>query len=176
MSPRKFNFKSVLAAGITLSVLLSGCTSSNTKQEMAAAAAANEQPVEIKVIGYGAPTPTFQNIAQRHLMSLRASEVDAYRKIGEQVAGVHLSGDTRVADYIAGNDKLRLQISAFIRGAAITSQDIRADGTAETNMILKVESETLRQMLGFNNVPKHGHNILPGTSFHEGVDHATSNY
>lgn len=155
---------------LLVGALLAGCA---TPYQSTATEIEIEEPIEIKVTGYGAPTPTFQNISQRRLMSLRASEVDAYRKLGEQIGGVHLSGDTRVSDYISGNDRLRLQLNAFVRGAAITSQDIRTDGTAETSMLLKVHPSTLRQMLGSRqNVNQVS--TIPGSAMTEGVAPTTA--
>lgn len=101
----------------------------------------------INVTGYGAPKSTFENLAQRRLMALRASELDAYRKIAEQISGLHIVGDSRVEDYIASRDRLRSYINSFVQGAAITHQDFEDDGMAVTTMSLKTSRSQLRLSL-----------------------------
>lgn len=101
----------------------------------------------INVTGYGAPKSTFENLAQRRLMAMRASELDAYRKIAEQISGLHIVGDTRVQDYVADRDRLRSYVNSFVQGATITSQEFEADGMAVTSMSLKVSRSQMRNRL-----------------------------
>lgn len=148
-------------AGIAL--LISGCApyAYNTCANcQAPAQQANNTPVVraqpavlvddtqvITVTGYGAPKSTFENLAQRRLMALRASEVDAYRKIAEQISGVQVVGDTRVDDFIADRDRLRTYINAFVQGASITEQEFQPDGMAVTTMSLKISRSRMLRML-----------------------------
>ncbi|GAA0791552.1 LPP20 family lipoprotein [Marinobacterium sediminicola] len=101
----------------------------------------------IKVTGYGAPKSTFESLAQRRLMALRASELDAYRKIAEQVSGLHIVGDTRMDDFIADRDRLRAYLNSFVQGAAIINQEFEADGLAVTTMSLKISRSRMLQQL-----------------------------
>ncbi|MBP0048133.1 hypothetical protein H9C73_05250 [Marinobacterium sp. AK62] len=101
----------------------------------------------ITVTGYGAPKSTFENLVQRRLMALRASEVDAYRKIAEQISGIQVVGDTRVDDFIADRDRLRTYINTFVQGAAITEQEFQPDGMAVTTMSLKISRSRMLRML-----------------------------
>lgn len=101
----------------------------------------------INVTGYGAPKSTFENLAQRRLMALRASELDAYRKIAEQVSGLHIVGDTRMDDFIAQRDRLRAYLNSFVQGAAITHQEFEEDGMAVTTMSLKISRSQMNRMM-----------------------------
>ncbi|MBS98201.1 MAG: hypothetical protein CMI01_05940 [Oceanospirillaceae bacterium] len=124
------------------------------------------QELVINVTGYGAPKSTFENLAQRRLMALRASEVDAYRKLAEQVSGVQVFGDTSVEDFIAGRDRLRTRINSFIQGAAITNQEFQDDGLAITNMSLKVNRLQLERMLARERAENRSHDgLATGTAY-----------
>jgi len=120
----------------------------------------------INVTGYGAPKSTFENLAQRRLMAMRASELDAYRKLAEQVSGLHLFGSTSVNDYIAGRDRLRSQVNSFIQGAAIVHQEFEDDGMAITTMSLKISKYRLQRILDREMYRYHtGGNLPPGGAY-----------
>ncbi|MBA4502815.1 LPP20 family lipoprotein [Marinobacterium marinum] len=122
----------------------------------------------INVTGYGAPKNTFENLAQRRLMALRASEVDAYRKLAEQVSGLHVVGDTRVNDYIADRDRLRTYLNSFVQGAAITAQEFEEDGMAVTTMSLKISRSQMRQQLEqARRWHAAGGHLPPGGAYHD---------
>ncbi len=122
----------------------------------------------INVTGYGAPKSTFENLAQRRLMALRASELDAYRKIAEQVSGLHIVGDTRMNDYIADRDRLRAYLNSFVQGAAITNQEFEADGMAVTSMSLKISrNRMLQQLEQERRWHAAGGHLAPGSAYHD---------
>lgn len=149
--------------------LLGGCVHSSKHSHTHKVSTQQEDSIVINVTGYGAPKSTYENIAQRRLMALRASELDAYKKLGEQIAGVHVYGDTSVENYIAGRDRVRTRLYAFIRGAAITNQEFQSDGIAITNMSLKVEPSMLRHMLEHDlEHPNRGGGLITGSAFDDG--------
>jgi hypothetical protein len=122
----------------------------------------------INVTGYGAPKSTFENLAQRRLMALRASELDAYRKIAEQISGLHIVGDTRVNDFIPERDRLRSYVNSFVQGAAIIDQDFEADGLAVTTMSLKISrSQMRRQLEEERRWHAAGGHLPPGSAYHD---------
>lgn len=143
---------------------------SQAERERAAAAEALYNDVQvISVTGYGAPKSTFENLAQRRLMALRASELDAYRKITEQVSGLHIVGDTRVDDYITNRDRLRTYINSFVQGAAIIRQDFEADGMATTEMSLKISRSQMRKQLERERLwHARGGHLPDGAAYHDG--------
>lgn len=56
---------------------------------------------------------------ERVLQAMRASRLEAYRELVEQVQGVKLDGSTAVEDMMLLNDSFRAQVSGVIRGAEV---------------------------------------------------------
>lgn len=92
----------------------------------------------ISSVGYGA-TSTLSGLSpgQKKLLGMRASKLDAYRALAEQVAGVRVMGQSTVADMMAKNETLRLSVDAHVRGARVVSVTPMSDGNYET--ILEIE-------------------------------------
>lgn len=127
----------------------------------------------VNVVGYGAPKNTFESAAQRRLMALRASELDAYRKLSEQISGVHIFGDTRIDDFIAQHDHIRSRLNTFIQGATITHQEYQSDGVAVTHMTMRVSRSQLQRMLERERVyQSRGLGLVPGGAFRDTLYYA----
>lgn len=98
------------------------------------------QPGITKVasVGYGS-TSTLAALSpgQKKLLGMRASKLDAYRAMAEQVAGVRVMGQSTVGDMMSKSDILRLSVDAQVRGARVVSVTPMSDGNYET--ILEVE-------------------------------------
>jgi hypothetical protein len=75
----------------------------------------------------------------------RAAEADAYRKLGERVLGVKVSGSTTVRDLALQNDQVVKTMAGIIKGAEPTAIQFQKDGSCEVTMQLKV-SEVLRTL------------------------------
>jgi len=138
-------------------VALSGCTNlpyttvvTTTTTSVVAtnpevAVAVEQQPVvsrsaKISVVGYGALTTHEKyNEGQRRLMAMRASKLDAYRALAEQVYGVRLTGGSTVGAMVATNDDFRVAIDSYIRGARVSNITQAADGTFETTVEMDFE-------------------------------------
>ncbi len=75
---------------------------------------------------------------QKRIMAKRAAEMDVYRRLAERVAGVHLTGETTMKDFVAKDDKLRATFSHTIKSAEITSIVYNEDGTATVEATLKI--------------------------------------
>ena len=151
-----------LLIALAAMILVSGCSSQyNTRSD---AFKDESDIIIVKVTGYGAPKNTFANAAQRRLMTMRASEIDAYRKVAEQVSGIYISGDSDLNNFMAGNDRLRTQINTFIQGASITHQEILDDGVALTHMSMQVSrSQLIRMLEKENSSPvRRGAGLVPG--------------
>ncbi|RAU17171.1 hypothetical protein DN062_14800 [Nitrincola tibetensis] len=127
----------------------------------------------LNVVGYGAPRNTFESAPQRRLMALRASEVDAYRKMAEQVSGVHIFGDTSVDNFVANHDRLRTRLNSFIQGATITHQEFQDDGVAITYMALKISRSELRRLLESERLyHTRGHGLIQGGAYRDTLYYA----
>ena len=74
----------------------------------------------LKAIGY-APISAQQgeNQSQRSLMAIKASKLEAYRELAEQVYGQKITAGTTVQGSIAQNDRLQSQVQGVIKGAQV---------------------------------------------------------
>ena len=88
--------------------------------------------------GYGATPEAARPLTpgQRKLAAMRAAEVDAYRKLAEQVHGFNIDGRTTVADFVARNDAIRAWVEALVRGARIVSNEPIEDGNYKATVEL----------------------------------------
>lgn len=77
-----------------------------------------------------------RNPAQQRLMAIRASKLDAYRSLTEQVYGLRLDATATVADMMVQNDTFRSRVEGVIYGATLVSITPSGDDTYETTMTL----------------------------------------
>lgn len=98
---------------------LSGCSSIFDKHVEYKYIEPDSYPV-LKAIGY-APISAQpgDNESQRSLMALKASKLEAYRELAEQVYGQKITAGTTVKGSIAQNDQLQSQVQGVIKGAQV---------------------------------------------------------
>lgn len=77
-----------------------------------------------------------KNEAQQRLMAIRASKLDAYRSLTEQVYGQQLDASTTVADMTLMNDTFRTKVEGVIYGAVLVSITPVGEDTYETTLSL----------------------------------------
>jgi hypothetical protein len=77
-----------------------------------------------------------KNPAQQRLLAIRASKLDAYRALTEQVYGQQLDASTTVADMTVVNDTFRAKVEGVIYGAQLVSITPVSDDTYETTLSL----------------------------------------
>ena len=77
-----------------------------------------------------------RNPAQQRLMAIRASKLDAYRSLTEQVYGQQLDATTTVADMMVQSDTFRAKVEGVIYGAVLVSITPAGDDTYETTLSL----------------------------------------
>jgi hypothetical protein len=88
-----------------------------------------------------------RNPAQQRLLAIRASKLDAYRSLTEQVYGQQLDASTTVADMVVQNDTFRSRVEGVIYGATLVSITPSGDDTYETTLSLdKDVVQELRQL------------------------------
>lgn len=97
--------------------------------------------VTLNATGYGAVNTAACNgecdrvsPAQRKLLAMRASRLDAYRAMAEQVYGLRIEGGSTLGSLALKDDSFKVYIDAFIRGARVTNTAQREDGTYETTV------------------------------------------
>ncbi len=74
--------------------------------------------------------------AQQRLLAIRASKLDAYRALTEQVYGQHLDASTTVADMVVMNDTFRTRVEGVVYGAVLVSITPVGEDTYETTLSL----------------------------------------
>lgn len=74
----------------------------------------------IRAVGYAPITAQPGDSAEiKNIMAMRASKLDAYRELAEQVYGHQIKGKSDVSNLVATDDKLRAKVQGVIRGARI---------------------------------------------------------
>lgn len=89
------------------------------------------------VVGNGAMDTTGgRSEAQAKLMAFRAAELDARRKLAEQLDGLMITSNTSVKDFVAQNDDIRTAMMTFQLGGHVVegSQKLMEDGTAQVTV------------------------------------------
>lgn len=107
--------------------------------------APQQQPVAyqstktITATGYGTVEKSDRySRSQIKLMAMRASKMDAYRSLAEQLTGIQVRGQTSVSDMQVGQDSYQVYLNAYVRGARIKrtsvigSDPYAGDDTFET--------------------------------------------
>jgi hypothetical protein len=91
------------------------------------------------LVGTGYAVIAIQNHklpAQQRLLAIRASKLDAYRSLAEQVYGQYLDANTTVADMVLMNDNFRAKVEGVIYGAVVVSITPVGEDTYETTLSL----------------------------------------
>ncbi|WP_404338811.1 LPP20 family lipoprotein [Pseudoalteromonas mariniglutinosa] len=104
----------------TLSCLsLTGCSSIFDKHVEYSYIEPDNYPV-LKAVGY-APISAqpAQSSSQRTLLAIKASKLEAYRELAEQVYGQKITAGTTIQSSIAHNDQLQSQVQGVIKGAQV---------------------------------------------------------
>ena len=129
----KQGLRRLLAAGAALTLLSAGgcanfwSTMSFTDGESSVGGPQVRKPDDFPVLratGYAIvsrqPGPTRTD---RTLQAMRASKIEAYRELSEQVSGLHLKSETHVTNNrMRGQDTISAQLEAFVHGARVIRQ------------------------------------------------------
>lgn len=104
---------------VTTLTLLSGCQSLFDKQVEWETIEPDTYPV-IRSIGY-APIDAQQgaNRSNKMLQAIKASKLDAYRELTEQVYGQKIDGEQSLANLVLLDDQLEATVQGVIRGARV---------------------------------------------------------
>lgn len=100
-------------------MLVSGCSSLLDKHVIWEYEKPEQFPI-LRAVGY-APisAQTSQNAEIKQIMAMRASKLDAYRELAEQVYGYQIKGQSNVKNLVASDDKMKARVEGVIRGARI---------------------------------------------------------
>jgi hypothetical protein len=122
---------------------LSGCANVNLhKPEVANTPASLVTPLVERIenltsTGYAVVSVQNHKVpAQQRLMAIRASKLDAYRALTEQVYGLQLDANSTVADMMVTHDTFRTKVQGIIYGATLVSITPVGEDTYETTLSL----------------------------------------
>ena len=123
---------------ISLSVLLGACAGNTAKYNQSIMETMVDQRESILATGYAVISiQHHDNPAQQRLLSIRASKLDAYRSLMEQVYGQYLDANTTVAEMVVESDSFRARVQGVIYGAQLVSITPVGEDTYETTLSLK---------------------------------------
>lgn len=137
-----------LTAALLTTLALAGCQSVPLnimgQDKMAAPAAPTsmisplvEKRETLVATGYAViSVQNHKNPAQQRLLAIRASKLDAYRSLTEQVYGQQLDASTTVADMTVMSDTFRAKVEGVIYGATMVSITPVGEDTYETTLSL----------------------------------------
>ena len=75
-------------------------------------------------------------LAQQVILAVKASKLDAYKGLAEQVYGQYLDANTTVSEMIVQSDTFRAKVQGVIYGAKLVSITPVGDDTYETTLSL----------------------------------------
>ncbi|HLV49170.1 MAG TPA: LPP20 family lipoprotein [Aliidiomarina sp.] len=142
-----FNFKqfrTAIGTALVLGALSSVTGCSSMERHVEYQTIKPEQYPVISAIGYAPVAAQHGETEQaRILLAMRASRLEAYRELAEQVQGTYLSGETKVSDMVVQNDSFRSEVSGLIRGAEVVRSYPVGDYYATE---LKIDFERLQNV------------------------------
>jgi hypothetical protein len=142
--PRKtafsLNRKLLLKAGfIALTLSLVACDSLITKHVEWETIEPDEYPV-LNAVGYAPIEAQIGlNSSSKRLMAIKASKLDAYRELAEQVYGQKVDGEQELANLILTNNQLKSYVEGVIRGARVVKTYPVGEDTYATELELDME-------------------------------------
>ena len=133
----------LLTVGLLAGMLvLTGCKSINVSTSKLPESANMLAPLVEKretltATGYAVVSvQNHRNPAQQRLMAIRASKLDAYRALTEQVYGQQIDATSTVADMTVTSDSFRAKVEGVIYGAVLVSITPVGEDTYETTLSL----------------------------------------
>jgi hypothetical protein len=144
--------KNQLCGWLMATLVLPGCATvdlqnPNTGSQASMVTPLVERIENLTATGYAVVSVQNHKIpAQQRLMAIRASKLEAYRALTEQVYGLQLDANSTVADMMVTHDAFRSRVQGIIYGATLVSITPVSEDTYETTLSLdKSVVKELRQ-------------------------------
>lgn len=107
-----------------------------------------------------------QTHAQRRLMAIRASKLDAYRNMAEQVYGIFIETTSQMADLALESENTRGRVQGLVYGSQLVS--IRPLGRESYETTLSLDESVLNELVSkFRNRDTQTHTVRSNLSFPE---------
>ncbi|MBX3396933.1 MAG: LPP20 family lipoprotein [Phycisphaerae bacterium] len=84
----------------------------------------------ISAEGAGVPPEDKSGTPQGKLMAARAAELDAKRKLAEEVMGFRIDSSTTVRDFVTEHDEINARLNTYLQGSYVKSTRYDSDGTS----------------------------------------------
>ncbi len=120
-------------------ILLSGCSQVFDKHIEYSYQKPDNYPI-LRAVGY-APISLQpgKNQQQKEILAIKASKLEAYRELAEQVYGQKITAGATVRGLVTTNDKLSSQVSGVVRGARVVKSYAVGDSyTTELELDMKL--------------------------------------
>jgi len=105
-----------------------------TVQKLAPQVQVPDWPEVIRATGQG--TDPEIKTPQGKLKAARAAELDAKRKLAEQIWGLRIDSTTLVRDFVTERDDIRSQVQAVLVGSYVEATKFNDDGTVEVTVAI----------------------------------------
>jgi hypothetical protein len=129
------SFKVTLLSALVM--LLASCSMTVDEYEAAMVQSMISESTNIVATGYAViSVQPADNPAQQRILSIRASKLDAYRSLMEQVYGQYLDANTTVGQLVVESDTFRARVQGVIYGAYLVSITPVGDDTYEVTLSL----------------------------------------
>lgn len=128
---------------IILLLVFTGCSSGPSKDDPENPAnLPPKEPIVLRVSGYAAMSvPMDKSTLRERLLTMRASKLDAYRAMAEQLYGASLYGNSQVDQMILKSDQFKTLVDTTIRGARVVDVKELQDGGYETVLELTLSPD-----------------------------------
>lgn len=118
-------------------ITLTGCATSIEDYNAAVIQGMVDQNDNILATGYAVISAQKSDIpAQQRILSIRASKLDAYRALMEQIYGQYLDATTTIGEMVLKNDSLKARVQGMVYGARLVSINPVGEDTYETTLSL----------------------------------------
>ena len=133
-----FLHKNSVSGFITMLLMLTtGCAVNMQDYNAALVQSVLDKNNNIIATGYAAiSVQKADTPAQQRILSIKASKLDAYKVLMEQVYGQYLDANTTVSEMIVQSDTFRAKVQGVIYGAKLVSITPVGDDTYETTLSL----------------------------------------
>ena len=124
------------ALTLLLAIAVTGCTSTTDELADALAERMSAESGRLTATGYADIDAQYGNPSQQRVLAIRASKIDAYRALSEQIYGLYVTGTTTVGDLVIQSDTIHSRVEGIIYGAEVDSIQPISDTTYEVTLSL----------------------------------------